>query len=78
MPDIILKEENRKKLDGIVSKMVANKESDSDIQLLVEDFKSKYGEKKTKFRTLLRLVHSLQSVASSLSKAKFLLKPQVY
>jgi GNAT superfamily N-acetyltransferase len=46
MPDFILKEENRKKLDGIVSQMVANKESDSDIQLLVEDFKSKYGEKK--------------------------------
>jgi hypothetical protein len=46
MPDFILKEENRKKLDGIISQMVANKESDSDIQLLVDDFKSKYGEKK--------------------------------
>lgn len=46
MPDFILKDENRKKLDGIVSQMVANKESDSDIQLVVEDFKSKYGEKK--------------------------------
>jgi hypothetical protein len=53
MPDIILKEGNRKKLDGIVSKMVANKESDSDIQLLVEDFKSKYGEKKNEVQPVL-------------------------
>jgi len=52
MPDIILREENRKKLDGIINQMIANKESDSDIQLLVEDFKSKYGEKKNPVQTV--------------------------
>jgi len=41
--DIILDEESRSKLDGIVSQMQANNESDEDIQFVVNDFKSKYG-----------------------------------
>ena len=44
--DIILNENDRKKLDGIVQKMQANKESDDDIQFVVNDFKTKYGVKK--------------------------------
>jgi hypothetical protein len=41
--DVILDEQNRSKLDGIVSQMQANNESDEDIQFVVNDFKSKYG-----------------------------------
>ena len=37
-----LSEENRTKLDGIVQQMTANKESDDNIKLVVEDFKKKY------------------------------------
>ena len=46
MPDSILKDADRSKLDGIISQMVANKETDENIQLLVSDFKEKYGQKK--------------------------------
>src|SRR6202000_1482881 len=41
-PQPALSEENRKKLDSIVSQMVANKESDDNIKKVVEDFKGKY------------------------------------
>lgn len=44
--ELILSEENRVKLDGIVSKMVANNESDESIRFVVEDFKGIYGVKK--------------------------------
>lgn len=40
-----LDETQRIQLDGIVSKMVANKESDSNIQFVVNDFKEKYATK---------------------------------
>lgn len=53
-----LSEENRIKLDGIVSKMERNKESDDAIKFVVEDFKSKYGEKK---KDLPQYVSSTQS-----------------
>lgn len=43
--DTKLKEEDRIKLDSIVSKMVANKESDSNIKFVVDDFKKLYGQK---------------------------------
>jgi len=47
MPDgKILSEQNRAKLDGIVQKMIQNKESEESISFVVNDFKSKYGEKK--------------------------------
>lgn len=41
--NLILSEENRQKLDGIVQQMVANNESDQNIQTVVDDFKTKYG-----------------------------------
>ena len=44
--ELILREEDRLKLDEIVSKMIQNNESDESIQFVVEDFKSKYGVKK--------------------------------
>lgn len=45
MPDKkILSEENRARLDGIVQKMISNKESDETIKFVVEDFKSKYAQ----------------------------------
>ena len=40
MPE--LKEQDRAKLDGIVNEMIANGETDEDIQFVVDDFKSKY------------------------------------
>lgn len=38
----MLQEQDRQKLDAIVSQMVNNKESDSTVQAVVNDFKSKY------------------------------------
>lgn len=40
-----LREEDRKRLDGIVKKAIANKESDDTINFIVKDFKNKYGTK---------------------------------
>lgn len=45
MPNPTLSEQDRAKLDGIVSKMQANKESDDNIRFVVNDFKEKYGSK---------------------------------
>lgn len=42
---LILKEEDRVKLDGIVQQMIINKEPDSNIRFVVEDFKKIYGTK---------------------------------
>lgn len=39
-----LSEQNREKLDGIVQEMISNGESESNIQFVVNDFKSIYGE----------------------------------
>lgn len=44
--DLILGDEDRSKLDGIVGEMTGNGEADADIQFVVNDFKSKYGVKK--------------------------------
>ena len=44
--ELILSEQDRARLDGIVQKMSFNKESDDAIQFVVGDFKSKYGVKK--------------------------------
>lgn len=44
--ELTLNEADRKKLDGIVQQMTANKEADADIQFVVNDFKTKYGQKK--------------------------------
>lgn len=40
----MLNEQDRAKLDGIVQKMTANKESDATIQMVVNDFKQKYSQ----------------------------------
>ncbi len=42
--DTTLQEQDRMKLDGIVQKMISNKESDSNINLVVSDFKQKYAK----------------------------------
>ena len=42
VPKPKLADADRAKLDSIVAKMIANKESDSDIQFVVDDFKAKY------------------------------------
>ena len=46
MEDLILLEEDRTRLDGIVQQMINNNESEDNIQFVVNDFKSKYGKKK--------------------------------
>lgn len=38
----MLQEQDKQKLDGIVKQMLANKESDQNIQMVVDDFKQKY------------------------------------
>ncbi len=43
----MLQEQDRTKLDGIVQQMIANKESDSNINLVVSDFKQKYSQSPT-------------------------------
>lgn len=44
MPDNkTLSQQDRTKLDGIVQKMISNKEPENNIKFVVEDFKSKYG-----------------------------------
>src|SRR3990167_4500503 len=40
----MLQEQRRQQLDNIVQQMVANQEVDSDIQAVVNDFKSKYSQ----------------------------------
>lgn len=42
-----LADEHRAKLDSIVQQMIKNKESDNDIQMVVNDFKQKYSTKAT-------------------------------
>jgi len=41
-PKSVLSEDNRKKLDGIVQKMIDNKEPEENIKKVVDDFKTKY------------------------------------
>jgi hypothetical protein len=41
--NLILKENDREKLDKIIQEMINNKEDDSTIKAVVNDFKSKYG-----------------------------------
>ena len=43
MPDVILPDDKRTQLDGLVSQMTANGESEDNIRAVVEDFKQKYG-----------------------------------
>lgn len=59
-----LTDQRRKQLDGIVSQMVANNESDINIQTVVNDFKSRYDEKSQDKRSILQK-------ASDASKAAF-------
>lgn len=42
-----LKDDDRKRLDSIVQKMIDNQEPESNIQFVVDDFKEKYGQKKS-------------------------------
>jgi len=52
MPDPkTLSEQNRAKLDGIVQEMITNKESDDNINFVVNDFKDKYHQKKNSVAT---------------------------
>ncbi len=45
--ELLLEEQDRSKLDGIVSRMESNGESEDDIKFVVDDFKSKYGKSGT-------------------------------
>uniref|UniRef100_A0A6M3IXH5 Uncharacterized protein n=1 Tax=viral metagenome TaxID=1070528 RepID=A0A6M3IXH5_9ZZZZ len=67
----MLNEESRQKLDSIVAKMVENNESDDTIQLVVNDFKTKYDESNKS--PILSGVEAL--VQPSKEKVEQLLKP---
>lgn len=59
-----LNEISRTKLDGIVQQMQANKEPDSNIQAVVDDFKNKYGTSQQQgqdFGTASRMAKGLQN-----------------
>lgn len=67
--DLILSPEDRTRLDGIVSEMINNGESDEFIQNVVNDYKSKYAKKKilrnqALFRKnyLLARIHGLEEI----------------
>lgn len=66
-----LSEQRRKQLDGIVQQMVGNKESDQNIQFVVNDFKSKYeNESQPQQGGLLRSIASpFAKVATSIINA---------
>ncbi len=44
-PDLRLNEAKRQELDGIVRTMMDEDETDDDIQVVVDDFRAKYGER---------------------------------
>jgi hypothetical protein len=71
MPDLILEDKDRSKLDGIVSQMVANKESDDAIHFVVNDFKNKYGKQKTNYPSQSNLLSAGGNV-----KPEGTIKPQ--
>ncbi len=52
--NLTLSENDRTRLDGIVQKMTENKEPDSNIQAVVNDFKQKYGKPLTAKETLMQ------------------------
>jgi hypothetical protein len=63
-----LSEEHRAKLDGIVSEMTKNKESDADIQFVVNDFKQKYGTAQDEVKKKEQSTGGTPSVSSDLSQ----------
>lgn len=63
----MLQEQDRLKLDGIVKQMLSNKESDSNIQLVVSDFKQKYA-KATQAPVQEEEVGGFQSFIQSVAK----------
>jgi hypothetical protein len=67
--ELILSEQDRSKLDGVVGKMIANKEPEANIQFVVNDFKQKYSVKKKNlprhpfhslWKNLLPRIHQLK------------------
>jgi len=55
----MLPEDRRKQLDEIVSKMTLNKESDDNINLVVNDFKSKYSQQEGVLPTIGKIADTL-------------------
>ena len=60
--ELILNEEDRRKLDEIVFQMEQNNESEEDIQFVVDDFKSKYGLKKKEESVLPSQMEATESI----------------
>ncbi|HTS46844.1 MAG TPA: hypothetical protein VMH05_02810 [Bryobacteraceae bacterium] len=56
-PDLRLNEAKRQELDGVVRTMMDEDETDDDIQVVVDDFRQKYGERSWPL-TLRRVVTS--------------------
>lgn len=66
----MLPDDKRRQLDNIVSKMVANKESDSNIQFVVDDFKKKYSTQATNQPTGPDLLSKTANVVNSIFPGK--------
>ena len=49
--ELILSEENKERLLGIISQMESNGEEEKDIQFIVDEFKQKYGKRTSKVVT---------------------------
>jgi hypothetical protein len=72
--DIILNPADRSKLDNIVRQMLANKETDANIQFVVDDFKAKYGVKKKNLQIHRLRMGSLHFVCKMQHRLILLLK----
>jgi hypothetical protein len=62
----MLPEDKRLQLDGIVQKMIANKESDSNIKFVVDDFKKKYTPAETTTKPQSNLLQKATKVVTSI------------
>ena len=63
--ELILSEQDRGRLDDIVSKMAANKESDANIQFVVNDFKQKYSVKKKEPSESIKVEDDMESATKA-------------
>lgn len=67
--ELILEEKDRSKLDGIVSQMEANGESEENIRFVVDDFKGKYGKSTPVEQPPLKKKENSQSSPSNLQSS---------
>lgn len=62
----MLSEERRKQLDGIVQQMTTNKEPDTNIQAVVDDFKNKYSSEQPQVQTPDRYLKKAADITNTI------------